>query len=56
MHGAGGKMNECAGQRGRRLGTDAEIDLSLDDEEGLVPRMTVRWRAAALGPALEEGV
>src|SRR5512135_2934314 len=56
MHGAGGKMDKRARRCRSRLGTDAEIDGTLDDEEGLVPRMTVRRRACALGPTLEENL
>src|SRR6185369_5327675 len=54
MHGAGGKMHERAGRSRRRFGADAEVDLALDDVEGLVPGMAMRWRAAAFGPTLEE--
>jgi hypothetical protein len=54
MHGAGWKMNQRARHRGHRLVADAEVDLSSDDEEGLVPRMTVRRRPTAFGPTLEE--
>src|SRR5205085_2631794 len=54
MHGASGKMNKCAWRCRLRLGTNAEIDLALHDKEGLIPGMTVRRRATALGPALQE--
>src|SRR5271157_5404446 len=56
MHGAGGKMNQRARRCRCRLGTDAKSDLALDDEEGLVPGMTVRRRSAAFGPTLEENL
>src|SRR5262245_1355038 len=54
MHSAGGEMNECARRYRRRLGTDAKIDLSVDDKEGLVPRMAVRRWTTALGAPLVE--
>jgi hypothetical protein len=49
-----GKMDKGALRRRSRLVADAEIDLPLGDEEGLVPGMTVRRRPTALGPTLEE--
>src|SRR4030095_3184917 len=54
MHGAGGEMNKRTRRCRRRLVTDAEIDLAVDDKKRLVPRMAMRWRATALGPTLQE--
>src|SRR6185369_3515969 len=50
MHGARGKVDERAGRSGRRFGADAEVDLALDDVEGLVPGMAVRWGPLPSGP------
>src|SRR5688500_5889117 len=54
MYGAGPQMHQRPRQCRRRVLADAEIDLSLVDEEGFVPWMAVRRRAAALGTLLQE--
>src|SRR5262245_3595982 len=54
VHGPGGKVDERARRGRRRVGTDAEVDPSLDHVEGLVPGMAVRRWTAAFGAALKE--
>src|SRR6516165_8768856 len=54
VRGPRGDVHECAGARNERLLIEAELDLALDDIKGLVPRVAMRRRPAALRPVLKK--